>query len=158
MEGCSGPVQCRNGCGFYAGSGTEGLCSVCYKDAIKKKQQPPTVSDRSYLPLFLTIFEMNLKGRWTTVFNTVFRVTQLIDYSFFQGMPASLAPSEPRSSGASSASVASLSIATSSGIPEATGQSGKPDCLETASPTVILPSAIQTDKVTPSHHIKDQIE
>jgi len=108
MEGCSGPVQCRNGCGFYAGSGTEGLCSVCYKDAIKKKQQPPT------------------------------------------GMPASLAPSEPRSSGASSASVASLSIATSSGIPEATGQSGKPDCLETASPTVILPSAIQTDKRTES--------
>ena len=45
MEGCSGPVQCRNGCGFYAGSGTEGLCSVCYKDAIKKKQQPPTVSE-----------------------------------------------------------------------------------------------------------------
>merc|ERR1712038_829854 len=37
-----------------------------------------------------------------------------------------------------------------SGIPEATGQSGKPDCLETASPTVILPSAIQTDKRTES--------
>ena len=33
---------CRNGCGFYSNNGTDGLCSVCYKDMIKKKQQPPT--------------------------------------------------------------------------------------------------------------------
>ena len=37
------PVQCRNGCGFYSNAGTEGLCSVCYKDMIKKRQQPPTL-------------------------------------------------------------------------------------------------------------------
>jgi len=36
------PVLCRNGCGFYSNNGTDGLCSVCYKDMIKKKQQPPT--------------------------------------------------------------------------------------------------------------------
>ena len=36
------PVQCRNGCGFYGNAGTEGLCSVCYKETIKKKQQPPS--------------------------------------------------------------------------------------------------------------------
>lgn len=35
------PVRCRNGCGFYGNPGTEGLCSVCYKEIIKKKQQPP---------------------------------------------------------------------------------------------------------------------
>lgn len=41
------PVQCRNGCGFYSNAGTEGLCSVCYKDMIKKKQQLPTTISSS---------------------------------------------------------------------------------------------------------------
>ena len=44
------PVQCRNGCGFYAGAGTDGLCSVCYKDMIKKRQQPPTNMPASLAP------------------------------------------------------------------------------------------------------------
>jgi len=36
------PTLCRNGCGFYSNAGNEGLCSVCYKDIVKKKQAPPT--------------------------------------------------------------------------------------------------------------------
>jgi len=36
------PTLCRNGCGFYSAAGNEGLCSVCYKDLVKKKQAPPT--------------------------------------------------------------------------------------------------------------------
>ena len=85
------PVLCRNGCGFYSNNGTDGLCSVCYKDMIKKKQQPPT------------------------------------------GMPASLAPT-------GSATMASLSIEESS--------PAKTTSVDTAQPTVILPSAQQTEKVS----------
>jgi hypothetical protein len=44
------PVQCRNGCGFYSNAGTDGLCSVCYKDMIKKKQQPPAGMPASLAP------------------------------------------------------------------------------------------------------------
>lgn len=87
------PVLCRNGCGFYSNNGTDGLCSVCYKDMIKKKQQPPT------------------------------------------GMPASLAPT-----GSANTHMASLSIEESS--------PAKTTSVDTAQPTVILPSAQQTEKVS----------
>ena len=90
------PVLCRNGCGFYSNNGTEGLCSVCYKDAIKKKQQPPT------------------------------------------GMPASLAPAP--------GTMASLSIDESSVASSEASSPAKNSSVDTALPTVILPSS-QTDKV-----------
>jgi len=44
------PVLCRNGCGFYSNNGNDGLCSVCYKDMVKKKQQPPTNMPASMAP------------------------------------------------------------------------------------------------------------
>jgi predicted nucleic acid binding AN1-type Zn finger protein len=44
------PVLCRNGCGFYSNNGTDGLCSVCYKDMVKKKQQPPTNMQATLAP------------------------------------------------------------------------------------------------------------
>ena len=40
----------RNGCGFYSNAGNEGLCSVCYKDLVKKKQAPPTNMPASLAP------------------------------------------------------------------------------------------------------------
>jgi len=43
MEG-SQNRQCQAGCGFFGSPATDGLCSVCYKEVVKKKQQPPTGS------------------------------------------------------------------------------------------------------------------
>lgn len=61
------PTLCKNGCGFYSNAGNEGLCSVCYKDILKKKQGPPTHLPASFSPApnsmaSLSIDEANAGG------------------------------------------------------------------------------------------------
>lgn len=47
MERDISQAFCRCGCGFYGNPATDGMCSKCYKDAMKRKQAPPASSTTS---------------------------------------------------------------------------------------------------------------
>jgi len=121
MEQSAGPVQCRNGCGFYSNAGTDGLCSVCYKDCIKKKQQPPTNMPASLAP------------------------------SSMAAVTSSASPSQMASLSIAESSMANAIAASSvpSSSPTTNINKSGPISVETGSPTVILPSSsstLQTEK------------
>ena len=43
------PSLCRMGCGFYGSSSSDGMCSKCFKDALRRKQSSPNTSAASVM-------------------------------------------------------------------------------------------------------------
>ena len=71
MEGSQNQRQCQSGCGFFGSPATDGLCSLCYKEVVKKKQQPPTGSLKGPSPQRATVESSSLVvGPPTSATNT----------------------------------------------------------------------------------------
>lgn len=47
MDQSALPTLCRGGCGFYGSSVTEGFCSKCFKETLKRKQDTGHISPTS---------------------------------------------------------------------------------------------------------------
>ena len=41
------PTLCRTGCGFFGSSATEGMCSQCFRDYQRRKQEQSTAKNQN---------------------------------------------------------------------------------------------------------------
>ncbi|KRX83080.1 AN1-type zinc finger protein 5, partial [Trichinella sp. T6] len=50
MNQSTHPTLCKSGCGFYGSAATDGLCSKCFKESLKRRQGQPTCNVVSSAP------------------------------------------------------------------------------------------------------------
>jgi len=59
-QGSGLPALCRNGCGFFSGVDTKGLCSVCFKEFVKKDKDGKVEEKEEIEKTSSSLAEMNM--------------------------------------------------------------------------------------------------
>jgi len=59
-QGSGLPALCRNGCGFFSGVDTKGLCSVCFKEFVKKDKDGKVEEKEDIEKASSSLAEMNM--------------------------------------------------------------------------------------------------
>jgi len=144
------PTLCRNGCGFYSAAGNEGLCSVCYKDLVKKKQAPPTNMPATLAPTPGSMASLSIEegsnnssptNSFNTASNTAMNAAMSSNAAAFGGATQVSAFGGAVGGTASSG----VNIGGASGVQVSGGSATGGSSIETGSPTVpSVPEKVET--------------
>jgi len=144
------PTLCRNGCGFYSAAGNEGLCSVCYKDLVKKKQAPPTNMPATLAPTpgsmaSLSIEEGSNNSSPTNSFNTASNTAMNAAMSSNAAAFGSATQVSAFGGAVGGTASSGVNIGGASGVQVSGGSATGGSSIETGSPTVpSVPEKVET--------------